>query len=107
MVNGVKATLRIDLNMLDGDRIITPAAFAVGGFVPDLNEGDPVEVVEGEGDRYLARVGGFDAGGALIRLVINLDSWIPKVENTVPRERFIAGVTAEPQLTGIELVPAG
>lgn len=93
MVNGAKATLQIDLNMLDGDRIVTPAAFAVGGFIPTLSVGDLVEVVEGEGDRYLARVDGFAAGGGLIQLTVDLDSWMPKVEEAFAPASFVSGST--------------
>lgn len=91
MVTGVKATLRVDLNMLEGNRILTPTAFAAGVFVPRLQPGDLVEVIEAEGDRYLARVEALEAQGKLVRLLIDLESWIPRVEETIPTERVISG----------------
>lgn len=105
MVNGAKASLRIDLNMLDGNRIVTPASFAVGGFIPALAVGDLVEAIEAEGDRYLARIDGFSAGGKLIQLSINLDSWLPKIEDSVPSERILPGIV-EPRVSG-SLVASG
>lgn len=74
MGNGARATLRIDLNRLNGDRISTSTRFTESGFVPDLELGDVVEVVEAGGDRYLARVEGFGGhDGNLVYLRVDLD----------------------------------
>lgn len=78
MVNGIKATLRIDLNMLRDDRIVTCRDFLVDPFavaLPVLEEGDLVRVVEPEGDAYIATVE--SVGGEndlLVELRLNLDS---------------------------------
>lgn len=99
MVTGAKVTLRIDLNMLAGDRIVAPTAFAVGGYVPSLSVDDLVEVMEAEGDRYLARVESLEANGQLVRLVVDLNSWIPKVEDSLPQQCVLPGMIA-PRLIG-------
>jgi len=82
MVNGIRARLRIDLNMLHGTDIVTCRDFLVGGGValPDLQKGDLVEVVEAEGDSYLATVKAVGGDNdLLVYLTLDLESMQPAV----------------------------
>lgn len=75
-------TLRVDLNQLRGNRIVTCREFVVGGsdMMRPLQTGDVVRVVEEEGDTYLATVERVD--GSLVHLWLDLNSWTPAVEES-------------------------
>lgn len=76
MLAGNVPTLRIDLNLLRGDRIVTRLDFVHGGnsVLPSLGKGDVVRVVEEEGDTYLAVVERVQ--GLRVYLRLYLDSWV-------------------------------
>ena len=81
-------TLRVDLNQLRGNRIVTRREFVVGGGkVPHLQAGNVIGVMEEEGDTYLATVERVD--GSLVHLWLDLDSWTPAAE-----EAAVHGTTA-------------
>ncbi len=102
-------TLRIDLNRLRGESIVTRRDFAEdsGYKVPQFKPGELVRVVEEEGDAYLANVERVD--GMLVYLRIDLKSWTPAIENIKSRSGYTA-VGNRPQvskpLTRSALVPA-
>jgi hypothetical protein len=74
-------TLRVDLNQLRGNRIVTCREFVVDGssVPPDLEAGNTVRVVEEEGDTYLAVVERVE--GSLVHLWLDLDSWVPATDD--------------------------
>jgi hypothetical protein len=79
-------SLRIDLNMVRGDRVTTGLDFFVDPLsfllLPELElePGDFVRVVEEEGDAYLAVVQEVDRDRLLIDLRILLDTWQPFID---------------------------
>ena len=89
-------TLRVDLNQLRGDRIVTSREFVVGGsgVPPDLETGNVVRVLEEEGDTYLATVEHVE--GSLVHLRLDLDSWIPAPERD--RDSIPVAYAANPEL---------
>lgn len=56
MLAGHVVTLKIDLNMLRGERIRARRDFAEGDVVPELSEGDIIAALDEEGDSYVATV---------------------------------------------------
>lgn len=73
-------TLRVDLNQLRGNRIVTCREFVVGGrnVLPELETGQVVRVLEEEGDTYLATVERLD--GSLVHLWLDLESWAIEIQ---------------------------
>lgn len=56
MLAGHVVTLKIDLNMLRGDRIRARRDFMEGDVIPELSEGDIIAALDEEGDSYVAFV---------------------------------------------------
>jgi hypothetical protein len=77
MLAGYIPTLRIDLNRLRGNRVVTSLRYVEDGWglVFGLGPGDFVRVVEEEGDAYLAAVERID--GELVYLELFLSTWQP------------------------------
>ena len=88
-------TLRIDLNRLRGNHVVTRRDFVEGGssLLPDLSEGEVVRVVEEEGDTYLATVERVDS--LLVYLQVDLESWTPSVEVGWVEWKHIEGAQEE------------
>jgi hypothetical protein len=73
-----KVTIRIDLNSLRGDRIVTPRSAQVSPLLinsQQLLPGEFVRAVEEEGDSYVGVVEAVD--GDMVRLRLLLDTWMP------------------------------
>lgn len=76
MLAGHTTTLKIDLNMLRGDRIRARRDFVeYGEAVTGLSEGDTVAALDEEGDVYIAFVESVD--GLRVRLRLDLSSRTP------------------------------
>lgn len=78
MLAGHGTTLKIDLNMLRGDRIRARRDFAEGYEVipeSELEIGEMVTVLDEEGDSYVATVEGVE--GMRVYLRLDLDSRAP------------------------------
>jgi len=76
MLAGHTVTLKIDLNMLRGDRIRARRDFVEGGgVIEELNEGDVISVLDEEGDFYVAVVERVE--GMRVYLWLNLSSRTP------------------------------
>jgi hypothetical protein len=78
---GQITTLRVDLNRLRGNSIVTRRDFVEGGSgaLPNLSLGEVVRLLEADGDTYLATVEHLK--GPLVYLRVDLDSWTPAIEN--------------------------
>ena len=100
---GNVVALRVDLNQLRGNRIVTCREFAVGGssVPPDLNVGNIVRVVEEEGDTYLATVERVE--GSLVHLWLDLDSWVPATDDD---GEVSSSYAANPELERPEVIDA-
>ena len=78
MTGGRMVTLRIDLNRLKDNRISTSRTFVEGsGVIPVLHRGDVIQVVEEEGDYYLATVR--NVHNDRVDLTMDLDSLMPAI----------------------------
>lgn len=76
MLAGHVAALKIDLNMLRGDRIRARRDFVeYGDVLPELAEGDIVHAFDEEGDAYVATVESVE--GLRVRLRLELSSRTP------------------------------
>jgi hypothetical protein len=76
MLAGHTEVLKIDLNMLRGDRIRARRDFVEGGSaIAELNEGDVISALDEEGDLYMAVVERVE--GMRVHLWLNLDSRTP------------------------------
>jgi hypothetical protein len=76
MLAGHTVTLKIDLNMLRGDRIRARRDFVEGdSLVAELNEGDIISALDEEGDLYVAIIERVE--GMRVYLRLDLDSRTP------------------------------
>jgi hypothetical protein len=79
MLAGHTVTLKIDLNMLRGDRIRARRDFVEGdSVIAELNEGDVISALDEEGDLYVAMVERVE--GMRVHLWLNMDSRTPTEE---------------------------
>ncbi len=82
MLAGDLVSLWIDLNMVDGDRVMTLRDHVIDSDrLPDLSVGQVVRTVEEEGDAYLAVVD-YLAPRGVVYLRLLLDTWQPRIEIT-------------------------
>lgn len=82
MLAGKLTSLRVDLNGLRGNRLVTSRAFTVdeGGRIPTLSKDEIIRVVEEEGDAYLATVVDVDPDGLLVELRLHLETLTPQID---------------------------
>ncbi len=72
MLAGHTVTLKIDLNMLRGDRIRARRDFVEGdSVIAELSEGDVISTLDEEGDFYIAVVERVEGMRVYLRLDLN------------------------------------
>ncbi len=88
-------TYRIDLNMLEGNRILTSSEFTVGSPLETAEVDEVVSVIEAEGDTYQAVVERME--GPLIFLRLDLAS-----RSSIPEFLFFGSDGWEAEMEAIE-----